>query len=290
MAPDSSSAPPAPRKLGTFPMPAVDSEHRPVFVLGAARSGTSAIAQGLLTCGEYQGFGEGHFLWMLQRFLETIRSFYAFNGEDALPDRFTMLSHAPYTYMTSAVRAAFVAAATEMFPTRKWIDKTPRPQMIEASRLMQEMWPNARFVFMKRRGLENVLSRLRKFPQISFSEHCHDWSNSMQAWLTVRDLLRPAALEIEQLALAQAPARVATELGRFLEMPQQAVTRLARSFTEDFPERTSDIHAPRIHIAKLGWSVAQITEFRSICGPMMAGFGYGYTEDYFAAPVDSITL
>jgi Sulfotransferase family len=282
--------PAAPCRLRVFQMPSVDTTQRPVFILGAARSGTSAMALGLLKCGEYQGFQEGHFLWMLQSFLETIRSFYARNGEDALPERLTMLSYAPYTYMASSVRALFVAAASEMFPTRKWIDKTPRPEMIAAARLMQELWPNARFIFMKRRGIENIVSRLVKFPQISFQDHCHDWAKSMETWLTVRDLLKSAALEVEQLALARAPDRVATTIGEFLEMPKDAVVRLARSLQDDLPEQSSEIRGPLANVAKLGWSVKQITEFRNICGSMMAAFGYGYGEEYFATPVASVAI
>jgi hypothetical protein len=281
---------PVPCRLSVFPMPALDATQFPVFILGAARSGTSAIAQGLLKCGAYQGFEEGHFLWLLRRFLDTIHQFYSFNGEDALPNRFTMLSYAPYTYMTHAVRAAFIAAVAEMFPTGRWIDKTPRPEMIEAARLMQELWPNARFIFMKRRGIENVSSRLVKFPQISFTDHCRDWSNSMATWLSVRDLLEPANIEVEQLAIARAPDRVATEIGQFLEMPTDAINELMRSLGEDLPERTSDIRAPIMDISNVGWSVAQITEFRRTCGPMMAAFGYGYTADYFSTPTTSITV
>jgi hypothetical protein len=53
-------------------MPALDSTQYPVFVVGAARSGISAVAQRLLKCGEYQAFEEGHFLWMLRRFVDTL--------------------------------------------------------------------------------------------------------------------------------------------------------------------------------------------------------------------------
>jgi Sulfotransferase family len=280
--------PPGPARLTAFPMPTLDATQFPVFILGAARSGTSAIAQGLLKCGAYQGFEEGHFLWLLQRFLDAIDAFYAFNGEDALPNRFTMLSNAPYTYMADAVRAAFIAAIAEMFPSGRWIDKTPRPEMIEAARLMQELWPNARFIFMKRRGIENVYSRLVKFPQMSFTDHCRDWSNSMSMWLAMRDLLDSATIEIEQLAVARTPDRVAAEIGRFLKMPTYAVDELTRSLGEDLPEQTSDIRGPTLDISKVGWSVAQVTEFRRTCGPMMAAYGYGYTADYFAVPIRSV--
>ena len=280
---------PPPEPLVTFPMPVSDTQPTPVFVLGAARSGTSAMAQGLLKCGHYEGFEEGHYLWMIRRFLRTIHTYYEDNGEDALPDRFTLLSRVPPRYMTSAVRAVFVASMSQLYPQGRWIDKTPRPEMIEASPLMQELWPQARFIFMKRRALENVSSRLTKFPTISFRDHCKDWSRSMKAWLLVRDLMGGAAMEVEQLATAREPERTANEVGAFLDLPEFAIRRLATSFASDRPERTTATFAPVMQIDKMGWTDQQIVQFRKICGPMMAAYGYGYTEAYFAGPMRAVT-
>src|SRR5262249_30832865 len=42
----------------------IDDSQTPIFVLGAARSGTTAIAQALMKSG-YKGFLEGHFLDLL---------------------------------------------------------------------------------------------------------------------------------------------------------------------------------------------------------------------------------
>ena len=277
-----------PSALTRPPLPIQDLNQRPVFILGAARSGTSAMAQGLLRSGAYEGFEEGHFLWMIERFLVTIRDFYAFNGEDGLPDRFTLLSRVPSNFMIDAVRGVFVNAMVQLYPNGRWIDKTPRPEMIEAALLMHELFPNARFVFMKRRGLENVSSRLSKFPSISFVEHCEDWARSMQTWLAVRDILGGAALEVEQLATAREPDRSAREVGEFLDLAPDAVRRLAIAFTNDRPERTTATFAPVMQIDRMGWSTEQITQFRRICGPMMAAYGYGYAGTYFATPMREI--
>ena len=281
------TAPPSP--LTHPPLPIQDLDQHPVFILGAARSGTSAMAQGLLRSGAYEGFEEGHFLWLIERFLLTIDDFYAFNGEDGMPDRFTLLSRVPAGFMIDAVRGIFVNAMGQFYPQGRWVDKTPRPEMIEAAPLMQELFPNARFVFMKRRGLENVSSRLRKFPSISFVKHCEDWARSMQTWLAVRDILGGAALEVEQLAIAREPDRSAREVGDFLALPPDAVHRLAIAFANDRPERTTTTFVPVMQIDRIGWSTAQITQFRRICGPMMAACGYSYAQTYFAIPMREVT-
>jgi len=282
--------PPVAVRLTNFPLPAQDLEQEPVFVLGAARSGTSAIAQALLKCDVYQGFEEGHLLWIIQKFLETVHSFYEFNGEDGASHRFTMLSHTPYTYLTDAARATLVAAMSEMFSTRKWVDKTPRPEMIAAARLMQELWPKAKFIFMKRRGIENVASRLLKFPQLSFEDHCVDWANCMASWLNVRDLLGSSAIEVEQLALARRPELVASGLGRFLVLSEDAVSSIGRSLSQDLPEKTSISPAATLDIAHVPWSTSQVVFFRKTCGAMMAAFGYDYGGAYFASRVPEISI
>ena len=278
-----------PPPLSSFPLPIVDTKAEPVFILGAARSGTSAMAQGLLKCGIYGGFEEGHFLWMIRRFLLTIHAFYEDNGEDALPGRFTLLSRVPAQHMVDAVRAAFVSSMGQLFPDGKWLDKTPRPEMIEAAPVMQELWPNARFIFMRRRGLENVYSRLTKFPTISFKEHCQDWARNMEVWLRVRDLLGGAPMEIEQLAVALEPERTAQEVAAFLGLDQVASRHLAKAFASDRPEVTTKHFGTAMQIDRLGWTDQQIYTFRKECGPMMAAYGYSYTDSYFARPVRSIT-
>jgi hypothetical protein len=246
------------------------------------------MAQALLRSAEFEGFNEGHFLWMLSRFLGTIHDFYAENGEDSQRDRFTMLSHVPYTYMTSGVRAVFIAAINEMFAGKRWLDKTPRPEMINAAVLMKELWPNAQFVFMKRRAIENVLSRVKKFPTLSFATLCADWAKSMEAWLVVRDLLGSSCIEVEQLSLARAPDQVSHGVARFLAISDDAFARFRNALSEEFPERSSDLDAPTRSIEETGWSANETGLFRAICGPMMAAYGYGYGREYYRTPVRSV--
>lgn len=286
--PPEPAPPPPPGPLSGFPMPTADSTAAPVFVLGAARSGTSAMAQGLLKSAAYTGFEEGHFLWMIRRFLLTIHTYFEDNGEDGLPDRFTLLSRVPASYLADAMRAVFVSSMSRLFPAGNWLDKTPRPEMIEAAPIMQELWPNARFIFMRRRGLENVSSRLTKFPSITFEDHCRDWARNMEVWLRVRDLLAGAAMEIEQLSVALEPERTAEEVGSFLGLTEPTIRRLAKSFGADRPERTTEHFGKPLQIDQMGWTDLQIATFRRECGPMMAAFGYSYTSSYFARPVRTI--
>jgi hypothetical protein len=83
--------------------------------------------------------------------------------------------------------------------------------MVHASVLMKELWPNARFIFIKRRVIENVLSRQRKFPEDTTERHYSDWTAVMTAWLAVHGMLAAAALEIEHRQLVPEPDAAACD-------------------------------------------------------------------------------
>src|SRR2546430_17539144 len=73
----------------------------------------------------------------------------------------------------------------QLHPTDNFVDKTPGWPMLKALPALLVVWPNLRVVFTKRRGIENVLSRQRKFPDGVFESHCRDWAAAMETWLAV---------------------------------------------------------------------------------------------------------
>src|ERR1700691_4163884 len=97
--------------------------------------------------------------------------------------------------------------------------------MIYAAPVFTQMWPSAVFVFAKRRAIENILSRTRKFPSVPFKDHCASWSEAMSAWRSVRDG-GVQAIEVDQFDLAHHPAREAERLGAFLDLSRNNVTNL----------------------------------------------------------------
>ena len=131
-------------------------------------------------------------------------------------DRRTALGRVSSDAFQKLVRRAFAKLASELFPTPRWLDKTPTLEMVRASVLMRELWPNARFIFMKRRVIENLLSRRRKFPHGTTENHYSDWAAVMTAWLAVREKLGGAALEIDHRQLVVDPQEVASLIAAFL--------------------------------------------------------------------------
>jgi hypothetical protein len=250
-----------------------DGAQRPVIVLGAARSGTSAMSLALRRNTRYVGYGEGHLIDLFPKLAEVVNRHYLKVRKD-LPVGATMLSSVPAESLVEGMQAVFVEIARNMAPTGYWTDKTPGPQMVRATPALRRIWPDLRVVFMKRRPLENIESRRRKFPDIGFREHCMLWAESMTAWEEVREELKPVSLEVEQLELANHPEIIVGQLTTLLTLSADESERLLTSFINDRPERTTTEFAPTYTLDSVGWSNQQRETFLRICGGPMERFGY----------------
>ena len=274
--------------LGTLPFPGVtaDSDHHPVFVLGAPRSGTSAVAQSLISCTQYKGNQEGHVITLLDSLSKSIQSHYASNGEHISDStRDTMIKQVPAIFFEDAMSNIFIQAMQALFPDGYWLDKTPSPQMTTLAPRLLRLWPNAKFLFLRRRGIENVMSRLTKFNQQDLWSDCRWWSISMEAWTNVRSELTGSALELDQHFVATAPDRAAREIGRLLRLEPGQIGHLGSTLARHRPERTSKDPAAALDPATLGWSTANWTTFESVCGPWMDRYNYSRDGRYFSNAV-----
>jgi hypothetical protein len=267
-----------------------DGAQHPVFILGAARSGTSAIAQGLLKLGRYKGHQEGHILDLLAHWTVTLDRFYDQKGDEATGNRDTALSRVSRTYFQNALDEIFLRTMKAIFPNGIWIDKTPNSNMIHLAPRFYQMWPNARFIFMKRRFLENARSRSRKFPGYDFSRNCREWSGAMEAWLHNRTRLSGAAIEIDQEFLGRDPAATAEALRGFLELSAAETRLLEQAFRYDHPERTSDKQVAHCDITEMGWQQEEREEFERLCSGLMDLYGYAHDSTYYRRMDDENSL
>jgi Sulfotransferase family len=259
-------------------IPIADDSQFPVIILGPARSGTSVVTLGLLDSSQYEGIGEGHLLPLTRELLNTIDMYYQRHADNQAD---TMLGRVPSDAFQKLVRRSFVQLARDLFPTGHWLDKTPTVEMVRAAPLMRELWPNARFIFMKRRVIENVLSRQRKFPHDTTDMHYSDWVAVMSAWLAVRTQLVGAALEIEHRHLVLDPCGVASEISDFLQMRDEPSARLSRFLGNQHPEQTDDNFGAVYNLEQLGLSEDEAKRMIAKCDPLMAAYGYSYSESYF---------
>jgi hypothetical protein len=258
--------------------PTSDEKQFPVFILGPARSGTSAITLALLESASYVGSGEGHLLPLAHALVSAIDQYYRQRGNDL----HTMLGRVSIDAFQKLIRRSFVNLVTDLYPSVRWLDKTPTVEMVRASVLMHELWPNARFIFMKRRVIENVLSRRRKFPQDTTERHYSDWAAVMTAWLAVREKLGDAALEIEHRQLVLDADAVASLIANFLQLPDAAAARFRRYLNKSRPEQTDDNFGATYSFDHLELNENEARQMTALCDPLMHAFGYSYGESYFA--------
>ena len=260
-----------------FDLPASDEAQQPVFILGAARSGTSAIAHALLKTESFHGFQEGQALDLLAHWAVRLHEFYRIKWNDRQPGRNTMISRIPPEYFDSGLNYLFLRAAQQLFGDGKWLDKTPNSDTIYLAPRFKQIWPHSRFIFMRRRALENLASRVRKFPHVSFARGCEEWKEAMEAWLHVRDDLVGHALELDQKYVASFPQAAAEQLGDFLDLSTLDTRIVAESLAHDRPERAAERPNDTLEMESLDWDDDRREAFGTICRAMMDAFGY--TED-----------
>ena len=250
----------------------------PVFIVGSPRSGTSAMVSALLGVG-YHGFLEGNFLPLISSVNEIVdRHFSIFSKGDP----YTMVNLIDRVALKSSIAAILASRAVELNPITPWLDKSGNPQMIEAIPYLLETWPEAMFIFSKRRGIENIISRLNKFPTQNFEYHCKDWAQVMRTWRETRTKLDPLSfLEMDQQTLITAPTTASNKLANFLNLSDTQSEALSSIFTKKRPQQTSDGSASRVYALDALWTEPQQSIFQNICGPEMEAFGYSNDESYW---------
>ena len=255
---------------------------RPVFVLGAARSGTTVVGNGVRHVVGLQGYGECHTLPLLAALIGAANTYYdSPNPSAAARQEEVLLSHVSAEEWQARVTMGMRSVYANLHLGGSFVDKTPGTEMLESLHMIVAVWPDARVVFVRRRGLENVESRRRKFPEQEFAGHCRDWSNAMLAWHELKGAIPESQrLEIDQHDIVVDRAATTERLAGFLgfEAPQRQA--LHDFFATETPELTSaDWQA--LALDELSWSDDERAQFLEICGPAMTAFGYSLDRGYW---------
>lgn len=254
--------------------------HSPVFIVGSPRSGTSALVTALWDIG-YHGFGEGHFLDLLQRIDFVVDDHFS---PSVGTDPAAMLGNIDKRDLKRRIFEAFRTTVNDLHPNEPWFDKTHHPPMIASIPIIRELWPGSVFVFAKRRGIENVISRLKKFPDESFEDACSSWAKSMAQWRTIREQLPPGCFfEVEQRDMIKQPERTARSLCAFLQVDEGAFPAAYIAMSTQRPEESAQGSAAKtFSLAETGWTVEQTETFLKHCETEMKEFGYTMDERYSA--------
>lgn len=253
----------------------------PVFVVGSPRSGTSILVSSLHNAG-YFGYNEGNFLTLIRVIENHVGRFFVAQGS-AHPKVLT--SHIDQAELVRKLATVIAETAASKQERTPWFDKTGSMQMVESMPILHGIWPSARFIFAKRRGLENIVSRVVKFPRHNFEYHCTNWSGTMAAWRRVRaEHPEVPGIEVDQRDISEAPEATAQRIGAFLELSPQAQAKMSATMTRDRPQETKPGSSSRvITLEETGWTDEQKAIFERECGEQMRAYGYTMDGTYRAS-------
>ena len=256
-----------------------DSEF-PIFIIGSPRSGTSILALAIRSAMKIPFYAEGHFLPVINYVVSAIDKYYE-SKSSSLEVKSRAISHIKRDELINEMQNLFYNIYNSLYSSNIWLDKTPGIEMIDAVPIIAKTWPNAKFIFAKRRGIENINSRMRKFPDIPFEVHCKIWSACMKSWFDVRNTVANSSIEIEQREIEHNPKMVSNKIGDFLNIEEESTDSIYNIFTSKRPESTSAYPSNDIELANTGWTNEQIKIYRHYCSDISKKYGYSETADYY---------
>lgn len=252
----------------------------PVFIIGSPRSGTSILVDLMLAAG-YAGYREGMFLSLMPVLQQQIdRHFATFAAPGNTQVLVSVLDQQGFKRRLFDV---FRAVTEERNQHPAWFDKTGNPEMIEAIPIVRQLWPESVFIFAKRRAIENISSRLKKFPEHSFEYHCRDWTRNMATWRRIRaDLPTETRREVDQQDMIQRPEAVVEDLSGFLGVDTARRDDMIHTLRSNRPQQTEQGSAARIRsLISTGWTPQQADTFLKVCEEEMNAYGYSLTDTYW---------
>jgi glycosyltransferase involved in cell wall biosynthesis len=245
----------------------------PIFIAGTTRSGTSIMKLALRMVYESVDANEGH-LWPLYKEIwDTVEKY--------LKKHQTNLSHPNSLALTG--RESLRHGIFNMFHDihmggnngKVFIDKSPSVHLITSLPHLQSLYPDMRVIYMIRHGVNNIESKIRKFPDVKFEQHCENWMQSVEAWFQVKGSIK-TFLEIDQAVLKLKPKKIVDEVQSFLGLDGRERAVLLDTFSGRVIEQTSKSTEVNTLLANTDWDDLQKEAFNEICGATMKKCNYVY--------------
>ncbi len=254
----------------------------PIFILGSPRSGTTIITQALIKGANIAGYQEGHLLPLIYYLNKEIDLYYEQKNSSEKEKRNIMLDNISREKIKKRIINSFHNLVDSLHEGDMWLDKTPGDKMILIAPYLKESWQKSKFIFAKRRGIECIISRTKKFPNVPFEAHCRLWLKAMDSWSTIKPNLEGSYLEIDQRQIALTPEQVAQKIGDFLDFSSEQIGQIEYIFKNKRPQHTGGKEEElAIDIKDTGWSDQQINFFLKKCEKINETYGYSNSSSYY---------
>jgi hypothetical protein len=255
------------RGISTLSLPAQGGQRRFSYFniqrgnpLGSPRSGTSTLHFVLKAAFGFEGDTEGHVISLLYKLIMTIREHFSDYGSLGPKGSSTLSNLGKDSIINS------VASTLQSNQDRLWCDKTPGADAIRSAPYISAVMPQARFIHIVRNGLDNVASRINKFPGIPFNAHCAQWAEDAGSWLATRNKLPPSSfLELRFDELQSPPDTLIRKLEDFLHIPG------SHAFDGELPWIEAGAYK-----SSTFWSRSRHEIFNTICFDVMAEYGFKF--------------
>lgn len=254
----------------------------PIFILGNPRSGSSLITACLKQVLHIQGYNEGHFLKYMPKYqtlTDTIfsnRSLHEIHKDVGFGNiNKEIFMHNIYLAFKNSYESLFDQSQTY------WLDKTPIV-FINLVHIINQLWPNAKFIVLKRRSLENIQSRIKKFTNTSFEQHCIEWHNTMNTWFYLdKNFITNRFIEIEHYDILFNSDNVGYQIASFLPEYKEYAKQITEYIQTHHPQSTTGFKPIILDINTIDWSKEQKITHDKICSETLSLYKYSTDSNYF---------
>jgi hypothetical protein len=259
-------------------------EISPIFISGSVRSGTTIVTRALREVG-IPGYDEGRFIDFMGLFLKLSERRYLEQSKAHSASADIMLKNVSRDEFERNFSEWFVEQYLKYCKYEGvWVDKTPNLEFLYAVKQISEIIPKSKFIFLKRRPIENIESRIKKFSHtdMSFEQHCNYWQEIMDKISSIQnEIPSDKYILIDQYEISKNPDQVANQIGLFLNLNFKQIEDIKNVFIKTRPESTGGNEDNIKSLEEMPWTEDQKKYFLNVCGSMTDKFGWSLEKKYY---------